>query len=138
MRVLSRIAAIPLTIAAMTLVGASAYAGPGDTPEKMMAVAKEGMAQSADAVTAANQINAMLNRLATDKAYATKVLEAVKKKDANAIGQLLRVMMPRGEVTVGNIASDFHFSWKVRFNSYEFRGCISSDGSCEGHNVTLG
>lgn len=112
-----------------------------DTPEGMMAVAKEGLATTRDATAALNDLTTLLNRLSTDKGYATKLLDAVKKGDSNAVTSVLKETMTRSDFTVRNIKYDFHIEMHLYTNKShqgEFTFCISSDNSCDGHNITLG
>lgn len=109
-----------------------------DTPEGMMAVAKEGLEAAKDQAVAINDFTAFANRLSSDKAYATKLLEAIRKEDSDAVTSVLKETITRSRFTVRNIKSDFHFELHIQFNSYHGSACISSDHSCSGHNVTLG
>ena len=110
-----------------------------DTPDRMMAVGKEGLAAAKEVTAALNDITALTNRLSTDRAYATKLLDAVKKGDTTAVKSVLKETMTRSEFTVHDIKSDFHWEFTIHTSPTSgYRGCFSSDGSCEGHNVTLG
>ena len=110
-----------------------------DTPDRMMAVGKEGLSAAKEVTAALNDITALTNRLSTDRAYATKLLDAVKKGDTTAVKSVLKETMTRSEFTVHDIKSDFHWEFTIHTSPTSgYRGCFSSDNSCEGHNVTLG
>src|SRR5215472_12444020 len=50
-----------------------------DTPEGMMAIGKEGLGTAKEATVALNDVVALTNRMSSDKAYATRLLAAIKK-----------------------------------------------------------
>ena len=123
---------------ALGLAAAHAFAGK-DTPEGMMSIAKqEGVVSVADMQTAASDINAFYTRVATDKAYAGKLLDAIQKSDKAGIITALQSVMTKSTVTVGKINPDFHVDISITVGKSRFSYCFSSDHSCDGHNVTLG
>ena len=132
----SRLCCVALGLAAM--IATPAFAGK-DTPEGMMAIAKqEGVASVSDMQTAANEVNALYTRVATDKVFAAKLLDAIQKNDRVAITAALKSVMTKSTITLGKINPDFHVEMSLIVGKYKFSSCFSSDGSCDGHNVTLG
>ena len=102
-----------LLVLGMLVLATQAYAG-NDTVEGLMSAAKEGAANSAALLSAATEANNFQNRLATDKDYAAKILEAVKKKDQNQISTMIRQVVNKNQVTLQGFNADFYFFFTAK------------------------
>lgn len=115
----------------MVLSVVSVYAGT-DTPETVMQGAKAGLQEKAAYVSTATDANNFMNRIATDKNYATALKEAIAKKDNNAILALVKQVAPRSSATILKVNPDFtlEIGFAIPFTNHSVVACVSSDGLC--------
>lgn len=132
------IRALALAAATLLWIAPLSHAGTKDTPELMMSVAPEGTQVTADALTASSEMSAFYKRLSSDKDYAAKLLGAIQKSDAAGIVSIMKQTMPRSDIAIQKINPDFHFDFTVHVGKSTYKGCASSDHSCEGHNIIWG
>ena len=115
----------------MMLSVVAVYAGT-DTPETVMQGAKAGLSARAAFVSAATDANNFLNRIATDKNYATQLKDAIAKKDNNAILALVKQAAPSSSATILQVNPDFtlEVGFEIPFVKKSVVACVSSDGLC--------
>jgi hypothetical protein len=78
-----------------------------DTPESVMAAAKTPTSILDGYVNTATDVNRFLNRIATDRAFASQLFAAVKKGDRQTVQSLTMSTGVRGRVSVGDVKTDF-------------------------------
>lgn len=113
----------------MLVVSTQVYAG-DDTVEGLMNAAKEGAGNSAALLSVATDANNFQTRLASDKDYAAKILDAALKKDQNQISTLIRQVITRNQVALNGFNADFYifFQTKTTIFGHQCTICIDTRG----------
>lgn len=120
----------------MLVLATQVFAG-DDTVEGLMNAAKEGAANSAALLSVAVDANNFQTRLATDKDYAAKMLDAALKKDSNQITTLIRQVVTRNQVTLNGFNADFYIFFTTDFKilGHKCTICIDTRGLECSHDV---
>lgn len=112
-------------------------AGKNDTPEGVVNAAKQGVTESADIFTAVNESNSFLNRLASDRAYATKFLESIQKNDPSGVVLVVKQTAPRSQVSINQLRPDFLVIVSFKVKTRDVTLCLSSENGCSGRAVSV-
>lgn len=128
-----------ILIAIVHLVFAASFvqAGKNDTPEGVMSAARQGVVESADIFTVVNEANSFLNRLASDRAYATKFLESIQKNDPSGVVSVVKQTAPRSQVSINQLRPDFLVIVSFKVKTHDVTACLSSESSCSGRAVSV-
>ena len=121
----------------LILTGSIVQAGSNHTPEEVMTVAKQGSIESADIFVVVNEANSFLNRLSSDKSYATKFLEAVQKNDPATVVSIVKQTAPRCQVSVPQLKPDFFAVVDFKIKARTVTVCLSGENTCAGHASTV-
>ena len=106
------------------------FADSKDTPANVMLAGKNASAGLNSTELALKDAQAIAARLGKDSAFATKALEAVKKKDQQGLAQILKSVAPNSQITIQQIG-DFFFDGFLTIGGTTYRLCISSSSDCQ-------
>jgi hypothetical protein len=84
-----------------------------------------------------NEANSFLNRLSSDRSYATKFLEAVVKNDAGAAAAIVKQTAPRCQITISQLKANFFAVVNFKIKTRNATVCVSGDNSCSGHAASV-
>jgi citrate lyase gamma subunit len=112
-------------------------AGSNPTPEEVMTVAKQGSIESADIFIVVNEANSFLNRLSSDKSYATKFQEAIEKNDSATVVSIVKQTAPRCQVSVAQLKAIFFAVVDFKIKTRIVTVCLSGENTCAGHASTV-
>lgn len=121
-----------LTLSLLIITSRTAQAGKGDTPDTLMTTYKAGAADTADLLAVSGEANSFVNRIASDKTYATKLLEAIQKNNTTAIVSIVKETAPRSTVQVQKIDPDFTIAVEFTIRGHHVVVCGSSENKCDG------
>lgn len=136
---LKRFATFCAIVSAFTIfMTTAAQAGKEDTPELLASTVKAGVSDSADLLTLVSEANAFVNRASSDKTYAAKLLEAVKKNDPNAVASVVKEVAPKSTVTIQKINPDFFLTSVFTIKKHTVIVCVDTDNAnCFGSHFSL-
>jgi|SRR3990170_7897720 len=129
----SRILIVVWMAIAFVIVFASGARAAESTPDTVMTTAGQGSVLSADAFIAVNEANSFLNRLATDKGYATKFLETIRTNNPNEVISVVKQTAPRSQVSVEKLNPDFDAVLIIKTRAIAVNVCLSNRQGCPGH-----
>jgi len=128
--VTQKLMAAAISFAMVLMIVSSVTADSKDTPEVVMAAGKNASAGLNSTELALKDAQAIAARLGQDSAFATKALEAVKKKDQQGLAQILKSVAPNSQITIQQIG-DFFFDGFLTIGGTTYRLCISSSSDCQ-------
>jgi hypothetical protein len=124
-------------IATILMISAGAALAGKDTPDIVMNTYKVGTPDTADLLAVSSEANSFVNRIASDKTYATKLLEAIQKNNVSAIVSIIKETAPRSTVQVLKINPDFTIAAEFQIRKYKVVVCASSELNCNGAHFLL-
>ena len=121
----------------LVLTSSVVQADTNQTPEEVMSVAKQGSIESADIFIVVNEANSFLNRLSSDKSYATKFLEAVQKNDSATVVSIVKQTAPRCQIAVSQLKSNFFAVVTFKIKARNATVCVSGENTCSGNFASV-
>lgn len=101
-----------------------------DTPDDVMRAGRNAGAELNSTLAALRDVQAITARMERDRAFATQILDAAKKKDKRGLADLLKGEAHSSQITIQDIR-DFAIDVFVTVGGKTYRLCISSDGDCK-------
>jgi hypothetical protein len=108
-----------------------------DTPDTVQSAFRFGSAETSDLFSLTNEVNNFVTRVASDRGYATRLLDAIRNNNVAGIISVVKETAPRSSVSIESLTPDF--SVRIRFTNkaHHITVCSSSQNACNGSAVSV-